>query len=204
MAPDRDEPPAALSGRLDDRVLETLQELHGRIAFNGLRRALGAHPESLSRALRRLEREGLVERSSSGYRSLVRAPSLDPSDTTPLRPIARVRLPDGVTPESVRARLSGRWFGTLRWVGVIDRPSHRLFAWAGRDGAGPVLLGIEGRDLRVYVPDGAGPADPSDAEDAAYELLAHAVGALRPDPAANGVVFLGPNTADPSVAPSDN
>jgi len=39
------------------------------------------------------------------------------------------------------------------------------------------------------VPDDDGPGDPAEAEDAAYELLGHAVGALRPAPSAGGVAF---------------
>ncbi|MCI4317072.1 MAG: GntR family transcriptional regulator, partial [Thermoplasmata archaeon] len=53
--------------RLDDRVRELLGNIGGRLAFNGLRRALGVHPESLTRALRRLEREGVVQRRADGY-----------------------------------------------------------------------------------------------------------------------------------------
>jgi DNA-binding transcriptional ArsR family regulator len=196
------EPPE--SSRLDDRVLVTLHELNGRIAFSGLRRVLKAHPESLSRALRRLEREGLVERSDGGYRVLAREPTLDPTGSNHLRAIARIDVPAGVLPETVLARLSGHWFGNLRWVGVIERPSQRLLSWARRDGSGYVLLGISGRTLRVYVPDETGPGDLGEAEDAAYELLGHAVGALRPTSPDGGVAFL--RTADRSRPrwPTDN
>jgi 5,10-methenyltetrahydromethanopterin hydrogenase len=45
-----------------------------------------------------------------------------------------------------------------------------------------VLLGIRRGVLRVYVRED-GPSVDEDAEDAAYELLTHAVGALRPSPA---------------------
>jgi len=189
MEPDRAEVTSG-SARLDDRVLVALQELHGQIAFSGLRRALGAHPESLTRALHRLEREGLVERTRDGYRALAREPTVDPGAVSRLRPIAHVKVPPGTAPETVLARLSGRWFGTLRWVGVIDRPSQRLFAWARRDGSGYVLLGIHGGSLRVYVPDESGSGDLTEAEDAAYELLGHAVGALRPTATADGVAYL--------------
>lgn len=192
------------AGRLDDRVLVTLQELQGRIAFNGLRRVLGAHPESLSRALRRLEREGLVERTDAGYRARTRAPSVDSAMGTRARPLALVRIPPGTSPESILGRLSGRWFGTLRWVGVIERPTHRLLAWARRDGSGYVLLGIQHGQLRVYAPDGSGPEDVAEAEDAAYELLGHALGMLRPAPAAEGVAYLRAVPGDGSFPPSDN
>lgn len=186
----RDEP--TVSARLDDRILLTLQGLSGRIAFNGLRRALGAHPESLARALRRLEREGLVDRSESGYRALHSEPEAGRSlAAAALQPIARVRLPLGISPDSVLGRLSGRWFGSLRWVGAIDRPGGRLLTWARRDGSGYVLLGVDASGLQVYVPEADGPHDdPTEAEDAAYEVLAHAVEALRPAPDDGPVAFL--------------
>ena len=169
---------------LDERVLSALQSLPGRIAFSGLRRALHAHPESLSRSLRRLEREGQVERSRDGYRA-VRAGRDAPAETIGgLRAIAHVELPPGALPDTVFGRISGRWFGSLRWVGVVDGPHGRLLAWARRDGSGSVLLGIHRGVLRVYVRvEGHDPSDDEEAEDAAYELLTHAVGALRPSPA---------------------
>ncbi len=192
------------SGRLDDRILEALQGLHGRIAFSGLRRALGAHPESLSRALRRLEREGLIERSDAGYRAIAPELPAGASLTAELRPIAEVRLPLGTSAGSVLGRLSGRWFGSLRWVGVIDRAADRLLAWARRDGSGFVLLGIHDGSLRVYVPDDSGPGELGESEDAAYEVLSHAVDALRPAAPDGGVEFL--RAAEPPRAlwPVDN
>jgi len=176
----REAPEAMPSGGLDEKILLTLQGLPGRIAFSGLRRVLHAHPESLSRSLRRLEREGLVERSPDGYRALGEPVGSSPNLPSDLRPIARVDLPPGALPESVLGRLSGRWFGSLRWVGVVDRPGGRLLAWARRDGVGYVLLGIERGVLRVFVRGESSGDDVSEAEDAAYELLGHAVEALRP------------------------
>jgi DNA-binding Lrp family transcriptional regulator len=190
--------------RLDERVLSTLQGLPGRIAFSGLRRVLGAHPESLARALRRLEREGLVERTDGGYRALTALPRSAEDLTRELRPIARIDLPLNTPPDALLGRLSGHWFGSLRWVGVIDRPKERLLAWARRDGSGYVLLGIDRGSLRVYVP-----ADPSsdaaEAEDAAYELLVHAADALRPPQVANATVsFLAAAPADRPTQWMDN
>jgi len=184
---ERESPSApAPPGGLDERVLSTLQGLQGRIAFSGLRRVLRVHPESLSRSLRRLEREGLVEHSPVGYRALGDTPAGPTPTESDLRLIAQVELPIGTPPESVLGRLSGRWFGSLRWVGVVDGPSRRMLAWARRDGEGYVLLGVDRDGLRVYVRGAPSEDDPAEAEESAYELLVHAVGALRP-PARDGV-----------------
>jgi DNA-binding Lrp family transcriptional regulator len=191
-------------GRLDDRVIVALQELHGRIACRGLRRALGAHPEALSRSLRRLEREGLVERSEAGYRALTPEQPPDPALTGDLHPIARVELPMGTTRDSVLGRLSGRWFGSLRWVGVIDAPRGRLLAWARRDGSGYVLLGVRSGRLEVFVPGDSGPGETSEAEEAAYEVLGHALEALRPGASTSGAAYLAAETPAQGPWPAEN
>lgn len=179
------------SGRLDERVLTTLQGLSGRLAFSGLRRFLGTHPESLSRSLRRLEREGLVERVDGGYRALALAPKVDARSDHGLRSIAAIDLPPGASAAELLGRLTGRWFGTLRWVGLLERPEGELLAWARRDGGGLVLLGLRRGVLSVYLPALREDDDPSEAEDAAYELLFHVVEAIRP----------GGTTAPASVLP---
>ena len=178
------------SGRLDDRVLIALEERNGRVPFSGLRRTLGAHPESLSRALRRLEREGLVERSSEGYRS-VRRPERLAGPEAALHAVARIELPAGVDASSVLERLTGRWFGSLRWMGVVDRPDQRLLAWARRDGTGSVLLGIQRGAVRIFTAGESDLTDPAESEDAAYELLVALADALRPHGVRSSVTFFG-------------
>ncbi|HTS33515.1 MAG TPA: MarR family transcriptional regulator [Thermoplasmata archaeon] len=176
-------------GRLDDRVLLALEERNGRIPFSGLRRSLGAHPESLSRALRRLEREGLVERSSEGYRS-VRQPERVAGAGSELHSVARIELPGGIDPGAVLERLTGRWFGTLRWMGVVDRPHGRLLSWARRDGSGSVLLGIRRDTVQIFTSGEADLDDAADSEDAAYELLVAVADTLRPHAVRSSVTFL--------------
>ena len=181
--------PPAGPGSLDDRILSTLQGLHGRMAFNGLRRKLGAHPESLSRALRRLEREGLVERADGGYRSLGETSPNQAPVVSALRPIARVELPRDLDEATIIRRLAGRWFGSLRWVGIVEPPGRRLLAWARRDGFGQVLLGVSRGILRVYVPDSTEPDEAVEAEALAYELLVQAVSVVYPVGGDGGTAF---------------
>jgi len=180
----RERPGELDGGRLDERVLTALQSLSGRVAFSGLRRMLGAHPESLSRSLRRLAREGLVEKLEGGYRALARAPRVESGTDQGLRAIARIDLPAGADSRMMLGRLVGRWFGTLRWVGVLERPEGELLAWARREGGSPVLLGFRRGVLSVYAPRLAEAEGLSEVEEAAYELLFHAVEALRSVPAA--------------------
>jgi hypothetical protein len=190
---------AQVPGSLDDRILSTLQDLHGQMAFNGLRRKLGAHPESLARALRRLEREGLVEHADGGYRSLSDGMTAESDVPQELRSIARIELPREFDEASIFARLAGRWFGSLRWVGIVEKSGRRLLVWARRDGYGQVLLGVHRGVLRVYVPDTAEPEDEAEAEALAYELLVQAVNVVQPDAPTGGTAyfFLGPSRRRP-------
>src|SRR3989449_11079675 len=70
--------PESLDLREHDReVLEFLsQDPASRVAFQGLRRRLGIHPEQLSRALHRLAEDNLLERTELGYRVTSRALSV--------------------------------------------------------------------------------------------------------------------------------
>src|SRR2546427_10701226 len=55
-------------------VLEFLsRDPSSQVAFQGIRRRLGIHPEQLSRALHRLADDGLVEHTEHGYRATAKA-----------------------------------------------------------------------------------------------------------------------------------
>lgn len=192
-----------LQPRLDDRVLEVLQESSGRIAFNGLRRALRVHPESLTRALRRLERDGTIRRAQGSYE--LAAPVLrdrEPAPPTEVRTIASVELPPGASGEEIFGRLSGRWFGPLRWVGVFDHPGDPWLVWSVEGSPAHVMLSTRAGRLRVLA-EGAKTDPEGRVDDAAYELLAHAVNRLREIPRATDspVSFLAQLPA-PSLFPA--
>src|SRR3972149_4743111 len=75
----------------DRDVLEFLtQDPSSQVAFQGIRRRLGIHPEQLSRALHRLADDGLVERTQHGYKATAKA-------LTVLGPDALTRTPEGLT-----------------------------------------------------------------------------------------------------------
>jgi hypothetical protein len=178
---------SGLEPRLDDRVLAILGGTPGEITFNGIRRALEAHPESLTRALRRLSRDGRVTRDTGGYRlgESAQAARTGPGPLgRPAEPrralVAEVRLPRTEPIPELLGRLAGRWFGRLRWVGTYDRAREPLLVWSRVDGPGQLLLGLRRGHLRVYTE--PPPADLGAAsrglEEAARELLWHALGLL--------------------------
>jgi hypothetical protein len=196
--------------RLDDRILAFLSGEPGEITFNGMRRALSAHPESLTRALRRLSRDGRVLRESRGYR-IGLPPALAPRGRgaipgyeEPHRAlVAEVRLPPAEPVPELLGRLAGRWFGQLRWVGTYDRPREPLLVWSRADGRGQLLLGLRRGHLRVYAeppPSELGPGEGRALEEAARELLWHALGFLSSEH--NG--WSGRDPAPPTSRPRRN
>jgi hypothetical protein len=180
-------------GPLDDRVVEFLAERPGHVAFNGLRRALDAHPESLVRSLRRLERHGVVRHEPSGY-ALVDRPDL-PAPPVPRRqrPFAEVTLAPGVSRTELFGRLAGRWFGRLRWVGLYEPADGPWLIWSVEGTRGDqVRLGIRRGRMSLVLDRAPGTPDPR-VEEAARNLLRHAVDALAPSQPVEGayVAFRG-------------
>lgn len=166
--------------RLDERVLDLLSRSSGTLAFNGLRRALGAHPESLSRALRRLEREGTVRHEPKGYTLTVPGPDPGPGpQRLQGRTVANLQLPPGVERDTLFGALAGRWSGALRWVGVFDRPGDPWLAWSLDGTTGHVLLSVKKGALRILVDQPRSEPDGGALERAAGDLLLRVLERLR-------------------------
>lgn len=167
--------------RIEDQVLAILSDGAGTLAFNGLRRALKIHPESLIRALRRLERSGAILRSENGYTLREPLPTRT-SDLPRPRTLAALRLPSPTSGADLLGRLAGRWIGPLRWLGVYEHPGDPWLVWTV--GAGPrhVMLSTRRGSLRLLTdaetPDRA-------VDDAAFALLSKALDSLQGAPDSN-------------------
>ena len=145
----------ALDLREHDRdVLEFLtQDPSSQVAFQGIRRRLGIHPEQLSRALHRLADDGLVEHAEHGYRAT-------PKALTVLGPDALTRTPEGLTvletylPADVVVRslvdaLQGRWFGPLRWFGFSEDQGELRLWWSTEDNGIQLEVRLHESQLRI-------------------------------------------------------
>ena len=124
----------------DREVLELLRnEPSSAVGFQGLKRRLGLHPEKLSRALRRLARDDLVEKTELGYRIGERARDLlTPTamkPATPSVPILQTFLPPEVHLPELATYLRGKWFGNLRWYGLMETPEELTLSWLSEDDA---------------------------------------------------------------------
>jgi DNA-binding Lrp family transcriptional regulator len=128
----------------DREVLEFLsQEPSTQVAFQGLRRRLGIHPEQLSRALHRLAEDELVERTELGYRVSRRALGiLSPASLRTADPtvtILQTSLPGHVDLRGLVGALRGTWIGRLRWYGFAESDDGLRLGWALEDDS----IGIE-------------------------------------------------------------
>ena len=128
----------------DREVLEFLShDPDSQVAFQGLRRRLGIHPEQLSRALHRLADSELVERTDLGYRVSRRALGfLSPGSLKPAVPTATIlqtSLPAHVDLRGLVAALRGTWIGPLRWYGFSEADEGLRLGWALEDDT----IGIE-------------------------------------------------------------
>jgi DNA-binding transcriptional ArsR family regulator len=124
----------------DAEIVRTIEEEGlSLFTFDGLRRITGAHPETLSRTLERLEEDGIVVRSPEGYSTTDRARdvvSIRPAyDAGKRVPILRTYLPYGASLDGLVSALKGRWFDKMRWVGMSEAEDGVVLKWVTDDGA---------------------------------------------------------------------
>jgi DNA-binding transcriptional ArsR family regulator len=132
-------PSSVLSDR-DVEVVRTIEEEGLSVfTFDGLRRITGAHPETLSRTLSRLEEEGMVVRSLEGYSTTGKA-----KETVQMQsaysaekgvPILHTFLPYGSSLGTIVSALKGRWFDRMRWVGIAESEEGVVLKWVTDDGS---------------------------------------------------------------------
>lgn len=133
-------------GGNDTKVLSLLNEEGSNYSFKGIMRKLNMHQQSLSRALHRLEEMGLVERSPAGYR-LSKVGGTTAAKTAMELPKGRqyiqllqTYIPVDIRPAEIVRSLVGRWFGNLRWIGLIESGTGFTLQWASGDGTFQINL----------------------------------------------------------------
>jgi hypothetical protein len=121
--------------------------------FDGLKRRLGVHPETLSRILCRLEEQGLVEKQHEGYKITAKvkefAQQYPLSVDRPRLPIMQTLLSPDVHVQQVISDLSGRWFGMLRWLGYSENKEGITLKWITEDGGVQINAVFSNNQLNI-------------------------------------------------------
>ena len=195
--------------RFSDRDAEVLrflgeEDLLG-FTFEGLRRRLGTHSETLSRILHRLEDQMILEKAPDGYHVTHKgkemigvkplASSRLSSSTQHRVAILRTLLPYGRASGDVLSGLKGRWFGPLRWLGYSEDERTTTMKWVTEDGAVQIDAIFSDGELAIEgnVREGK---DLTDAIKASYQLVGH-LSKMNPTGLTGRVAFfsLGPGSS---------
>lgn len=172
----QDVPEFSLSER-DHDVLKVIEEEDlTSFTFGGMKRRLGAHPETLSRILYRLEDQGILEKDFEGYSVTSKAKEilgLHPLNTIePSVSLLQTLLPPDVPTQRIISELKGRWFGVLRWLGYSENDESITLKWVTDDGGIQVDANFSGDELNVEAKL-LGEKDLNLALNASYQLIGY-------------------------------
>ena len=137
----------------DADVLATIEnEGLATFTFDGLKRRIGMHPETLSRILSRLEEEGIIKKEAEGYKVNPKITALKVHATpkeAPTTPLIQTFLPSDLMVSKLILSLKGKWFGVLRWLGVSETSQGVTLKWVTEDGAIQIAANIQGSALNI-------------------------------------------------------
>jgi DNA-binding transcriptional ArsR family regulator len=163
----------------DDREREVLKllarEQNTYFSFQGLKRRLGLHQETLTRTLKRLEEAHAIERSPDGYRlrNLDNTYSFDiQSNDIYAKPLIEAYLPGDVDVTVLFQKLRGHWFSNFRWLSYSQEGTQLSMTWISEDGQMQVQARIGGGKITI-VADSLSRSEEPRRIAAAYQLFDH-------------------------------
>src|SRR3989337_4400045 len=130
-------PPDYALGERDTDVLSVINSEDLTVfTFDGLKRRLGLHPETLSRILARLEQEGLLKKEPNGYKVSPKITKLNLHEARNEEEhvtLLQTYLPSNMQIQHLIANLNGKWFGLLRWFGLSETSRGITMKWLTED-----------------------------------------------------------------------
>ena len=121
--------------------------------FQGLKRKLGIHQETLSRSLHRLEDDQLIEHTMDGYRLTPQGSAIvrRPNASSRTHGILETYLPSDISISDLISRLKYSWFSTLRWLGYSETKDETTLNWVTEDGTSKVIARFKGKQLAIEI-----------------------------------------------------
>lgn len=125
----------------DKNVLKVLLEnadekTISTFSFSGLKIKLNLHQEILSRSLRRLRELKLIEKTELGYKATENGKLLFSKlfNTNPTKQrknvqILQLYIPFKILNKQLVKDLIGKWFGNLRWIGIVQSITGYKLKW---------------------------------------------------------------------------
>ncbi len=148
LGPDDDSFPVSINDlhNNDKKILSLLnEEMCSTYSFKAIQRKLDIHQQSLARALKRLGYLELIEKSPAGYKLIKKNIPLskdlfENSQVEEEYPelfeakkrfnqLIQIRIPIKNSIDLIVNRLIGKWFGDLRWFGLIKKETALTLQW---------------------------------------------------------------------------
>ena len=129
-----------------------MSDQNAYFSFQGLRRRLGLHQETLTRTLKRLEEARVIERTPEGYKLRQNGNTfifnIHPGEAY-AKPVIDAYLPANINVTVLFQKLRGHWFSDFRWLGYSQEGTQLSMTWISEDGQMQVQARIAGGKIII-------------------------------------------------------
>ena len=127
--------------------------------FNGLKVRLNLHQEILSRSLKRLKELDLVDKNKTGYNlnkkgklffsELKKILYEKRNNQTKYTQIIQLSVPFQIPNQQIVQNLSGKYFGSLRWIGMIQNIRGYQLKWKDIEDFMEIILHLSNNNIII-------------------------------------------------------
>ena len=127
--------------------------------FNGLKVRSNLHQEILSRSLKRLKELGLVDKNETGYNLNKKGKLLlselknilneKINNQTKYTQIIQLSVPFQIPNQQIVQNLSGKYFGSLRWIGMIQNIRGYQLKWKDIEDFMEIILHLSNNNIII-------------------------------------------------------
>ena len=131
-------------------------------SFNGFKIRLNLHQEILSRSLKRLKELGLIYKTKLGYEatkngkiifSKLKKTSIQKKDEQKYNQIIQISVSFILPNQQIVQSLSGKWFNSLRWIGMTQNPSEYQLKWKDIEDCIEIVVYLSNTNISIETND---------------------------------------------------